>query len=76
MNLRLETGVSVFPANKQISFVMNDRITFGPTTTPSRETEVKRFECLCSCDLISLITVVISLHCKKNMPDAVSTGCK
>ena len=55
---------------------MNDRITFGPTTTPSRETEVKGFECLCSSDLISLITVVIFLHCKKNMPDAVSTGCK
>ena len=78
MILRLESGEGVFPANKQIlyAFVMNDRITFGPTTTPSRETQVKRFECLCRFDFISLITVVISLHCKKIMPDAVSTGCK
>ena len=78
MNLRLESGVSVFPANKQIlyAFVMKYRITFGPTMAPSRETEVKRFESRCRYVFISFITVVISLHCKKNMPDAVSTGCK
>ena len=44
--------------NKQ-AFVMNDRITFGPTTAPSRETEVKRFESRCGCDLISFMTVVL-----------------
>ena len=78
MNLRLESGEGVFPANNQIlyAFVMDDRIKFGPTTAPLRETEVKRFESRCRCDFISFITVVISSHCKKNMPDAVSTGCK
>ena len=55
---------------------MNDGIIFGPTTAPFRETEVKKFESRCRCDLISFIMAVISLHCKKNMPDAVSTGCK
>ena len=55
---------------------MNDRITFRPTTAPSRETEVKGFESRCRCDLISFITEVISSHCKNNIPDAVSTGCK
>ena len=42
INLRLDSVVSVFPENKQICVCNNDRITFGPTTAPSRETEVKR----------------------------------
>ena len=42
INLILDSVVSVFQKINKYAFVMNDRITFGPTTAPSRETEVKK----------------------------------
>lgn len=46
---------------------MNDRITFGPTTAPSRETEVKRFESRCRDVILFLLLRWLFLYIVKRI---------
>ena len=75
INLRLDSVVSVFPENKQICFCNEWSYNIWTHNGPFARNWSQE-ECRCRCDLISFITAVTSLHCKKNVPYAVSTGCK
>ena len=76
MNLRLESGVSVFPANKQTSFCNEWSYNIWTHNSPFPRNRSYEVWVPLWMWFHFFYDGGIALHCIKNMPDAVSTGCK